>query len=122
MAKESKRQLQVQETIKRNFGVVLQQEGSNIYGSSVLVTVTNVKITPDFSQAKIYLSVYNTENKQAVILQMEEEYHRLKQALANRIKKHVRRIPEFQVFLDETLDEMYRLNELFSRLDKDKKN
>ncbi len=121
MAKESKRQLQVAETIKRNFGVVLQQEGSYIYGSSVLVTVTNVKITPDFSQAKIYLSVYNTENKQAVILQMEEEYHRLKQALANRIKKHVRRIPEFQVFLDDTLDEMYRLNVLFNKLDKDKK-
>lgn len=121
MAKESKRQLQVAETIKRNFGVVLQQEGGYIYGSSVLVTVTSVKITPDFSQAKIYLSVYNTENKQAVILQMEEEHHRLKQALASRIKKHVRRIPEFQVYLDETLDEMYRLNELFSRLDKDKK-
>ncbi|MFK7978716.1 MAG: 30S ribosome-binding factor RbfA [Saprospiraceae bacterium] len=120
MAKESKRQLQVAETIKRNFGVVLQQEGSYIYGSQVLVTVTSVKLTPDFSQAKIYLSVYNTENKQAVILQMEEEYHRLKQALSTRIRKHVRRIPEFQVFLDDTLDEMYRLNALFNKLDKDK--
>lgn len=120
MAKESKRQLQVAETIKRNFGIVLQQEGSYIYGSDILVTVTSVKLTPDFSQAKIYLSVYNTENKQAVILQMEEEYHRLKQALSTRIRKHVRRIPEFQVFLDETLDEMYRLNVLFNKLDKDK--
>ena len=120
MAKESKRQLQVSEIIKRNFGIVLQQEGNYIYGSEVLVTVTSVKITPDFSQAKIYLSVYNTENKQAVILQLEEEYHRLKQTLASRIKKHVRRIPEFQVYLDDTLDEMYRLNSLFNRLDKDK--
>lgn len=120
MAKESKRNLQVAEIIKRNFGSVLQQEGSNIYGSSVLVTVTSVKLTPDFSQAKIYLSVYNTENKQAVILQLEEEYHRLKQALSHRIRKHVRRIPEFQVFLDETLDEMYRLNKLFNKLDNDK--
>ncbi len=120
MAKESKRQLQVAETIKRNFGIVLQQEGSYIYGSEVLVTITSVKLTPDFSQAKIYLSVYNTENKQAVILQMEEEYHRLKQALSSRIRKHVRRIPEFQVFLDDTLDEMYKLNALFNKLDKDK--
>jgi len=120
MAKESKRQLQVAEIIKRNFGTVLQQEGGYIYGSSVLVTVTSVKITPDFSQAKIYLSVYNTENKQAVILQMEEEYHRLKQSLSHRIRKHVRRIPEFQVYLDETLDEMYRLNKLFNKLDDDK--
>ena len=120
MAKASKRQLQVAEIIKRNFGIVLQQEGGYIYGSEVLVTVTSVKITPDFSQAKIYLSVYNTENKQAVILQMEEEYHRLKQALSIRIRKHVRRIPEFQVFLDETLDEMYKLNILFNKLDKGK--
>ncbi len=120
MAKESKRQLQVAQIIKRNFGIVLQQEGSYIYGSQILVTVTSVKLTPDFSQAKIYLSVYNTENKQAVILQMEEEYHRLKQGLATRIRKHVRRMPEFQVYLDETLDEMYRLNVLFNKLDKDK--
>ncbi len=120
MAKESKRQLQVAQLIKRNFGIVLQQEGSYIYGSEVLVTVTSVKLTPDFGQAKIYLSVYNTENKQAVILQMEEEHHRLKQALASRIKKHVRRIPQFQVYLDETLDEMYRLNVLFNKLDNDK--
>ena len=120
MAKESKRQLQVAEIIRRNFGTVLQQEGSYIYGSEILVTVTSVKLTPDFSQAKIYLSIYNTENKQAVILQLEEEYHRLKQALSTRIRKHVRRIPEFQVFLDDTLDEMYRLNALFNKLDKDK--
>jgi len=44
----------------------------------------------------------------------------LKQSLSNRIRKHVRRIPEFQVYLDETLDEMYRLNKLFNKLDEDK--
>ena len=120
MAKESKRQLQVAEVIKRNFGLVLQQEGSYIYGSEALVTVTSVKVSPDLSQGKIYLSVYNTENKQAVILQMEEEYNRLKQALAHRIRKHIRRIPQFQFFLDETLDEMYRLNSLFNKLHQEK--
>ena len=120
MAKESKRQLQVAEIIKRNFSIVLQQEGINIYGAKVLVTVTTVKITPDQGQAKIYLSVYNTDDKQAIILQLEEEYHRLKSALSTRIRKHIRRIPEFQLFLDDTLDEMYRLNKLFNRLGDEK--
>ena len=120
MAKESKRMLQVAELLKRNFSIVLQQEGGYIYGSEVLVTVTNVKVAPDLGSCKIYLSVYNTENKQAVILQLEEEYHRLKQSLSHRIRKHVRRIPEFHVYLDETLDEMYRLNKLFNKLDNDK--
>jgi len=49
MAKASKRNLQVAEIIKRNFGTVLQQEGSYIYGTGILVTVTSVKLTPDFS-------------------------------------------------------------------------
>lgn len=116
MAKETKKQLQVAELIRRNFSLVLQQEGIYIYGAESLVTVTNVKVSPDLGQSKIYLSIYNTENKQAVILQMEEEYQRLKQALAHRIKKQVRRIPHFQFFLDETLDEMYKLNSLFTKL------
>ena len=60
MAKESKRQLQISEVIRRNFSAVLQQEGGYIYGTEALVTVTTVKVTPDLSLAKIYLSVYNT--------------------------------------------------------------
>ena len=114
---ETKRQKQIGELVRRNFGIMLQQEGSLIYGHEVLVTVTNVIMSPDMGIAKIYLSVYNTENKQAVLLELEQNYLRLKQALANRIRKKVRRMPNIQLYLDDTLDEMYRLNELFNRLD-----
>ena len=116
---ETKRQKQVAEVVKRNIGIVLQQEGSYIYGSSTLVTVTAVKMSPDFNLAKIYLSVYNRENKEAVIDELDANVHRLRQSLAHRIKRHVRRIPEIQFYIDETLDEMYRLNDLFKGLDKD---
>ncbi len=113
---ETKRNLQVAEMIKRNFSQVLQDEGSYIYGTEPLVTVTNVKLTPDFNMAKIYLSVYNTEHKQEVILSMEDQYQRLHQSLIKRIRKHMRRMPELSFFLDDTLDEMYRLNNLFNKL------
>lgn len=112
---DSKRQLQVAELVKRNFSMVLQQEGSYIYDDA-LVTVTNVKMSPDLSLAKIYLSVYNTENKQAVLLKLEDQQHRLKQIFSQRIRKHIRRIPELAMYIDETLDEMYRLDALFDRL------
>ena len=113
---ESKRQKQIAELVRRNFSSVLQSEGGYIYGTQALVTVTNVKMSPDMSIAKIYLSVYNVEDKQTVILEMEEHQPRLRQSLANRIKKHVRRIPDVHFYLDDTLDEMYRLNALFHRL------
>lgn len=113
---ESIKQKQVAELIKRNFSMVLQEEGGYIYGSSVMVSVTVVKVSPDMSQARVYLSVFNTEDKQTVILEMEDQLQRLRQSLAARIRKHVRRIPEVALFLDDTIDEMYRVDALFGRL------
>lgn len=114
---ESKRQLQVGELIKRNFSRVLQQEGRYIYGD-VLVSVTKAMVSPDLSAAKLYLSVYGTEDKQSVIVLMDEHVHGLKQSLVRRIRKHVRRIPDISFYLDETLDEMYRVDKLFEDLKK----
>jgi len=111
----SKRQEQVAELIKRNFGTVLQNQGSYIYGTA-FVTVTSTLVTPDLSLAKIYVSVYNTENKQGVVLMMEKEIAALKKELAYRIRKHVRRIPDIAIYLDDTLDEMYKLNRIFDEI------
>ncbi len=113
---ETKRQKQVAELIKRHFSMVLQKEGSHIYGNEIMVTVTQVRMSPDLSLAKIYLSVFNTENKQAVMLILDENLHRLRQSLVARIRKHVRRIPDINLYIDETIDEMYRLDALFKRL------
>jgi ribosome-binding factor A len=113
---ESKRQLQVAELVKRNISLVLQHEGSYIYGSEPLVTVTSVKMSPDLSLAKVYLSVWNTDNKQAVLLELEEEHNRLRQSLGNRLRRQLRRIPDLALYLDDTLDEMYRVDHLFDRL------
>lgn len=113
--KETKRQKQVGEMIRRHFGSVLLQEGSYIYGQ-VLVTVTNVKMTSDLGLAKVYLSIYNTENKQEVLLMMNENLVQLRQALSQRIKRHVRRIPRIAFYIDDTVDEMYRIDALFDSL------
>lgn len=113
---ETIKQKQIGELVKRHFSLVLQEEGGYIYGSAPLVTVTSVKMSPDLSLAKIYLSVYNTENKQEVILELEEEKSRLRQLLAARLRRQVRRVPEIDFYLDDTLDEMARLQQLFTRL------
>ena len=55
-------------------------------------------ITPDLQLAKIYLSVFNTENKQEPLLEMEENMPRLKQSLYARIKKQMRVMPEIKFF------------------------
>jgi ribosome-binding factor A len=113
---ETKRQKQVGEQIRRYFSMILMQEGSYVYGSNKLVTVTEVKMTPDLLLAKIYISVYGTENKQEVILEMEDQKQRLRQALAAKVGKNMRRLPEIAFFLDETVDEMYRVEQLLNKI------
>lgn len=84
-----------------------------------LVTVTMVKMSSDLGLAKIYLSVYNTENKQEVLLTFQQEAMRLRQSLARRVRNKMRRVPDIDFYLDDTLDEMYRLNSLFDKLHDD---
>ncbi len=119
---ESIRQKQVGEVIRRFFGMILTEEGSNIYGRDKLVTVTEVKMTPDLLIAKIYISVYGTENKQEVILQLEDNHVRLRQALAGKIGRQMRRMPDIEYFLDDTVDEMYRVEALLNRVGEEDKN
>ena len=116
---ESKRQKQVAELVKRNFSVVLQEEAPNICGNEVLITVTNVKLSPDMSYAKIYLSIFNTEHKQEPLMLLNEELVTLRSKLAQRIRKLVRIIPSIALFDDDTVDEMYRIDELMKKLEED---
>ena len=112
----SKRQLQVAEAIKRHFSVVLQREGYLIYGAEPFVTVTGVNVSPDLSQANIYLSVYNVAKKENVIEAVSHHGTKLRQSLASRVRNHMRRVPFLEFHLDEMLDEMEKVDNLFERL------
>ena len=112
---ESKRQRQIAELIKRNFSMVLMEEGMYIYGDA-MVSVTNVLISPDLRLAKIYLSIFNSEDKNGVLEAVQQHISPLKHNLVSRIRKHVRFIPDIAVYNDDLLDEMYNVNELLDNL------
>lgn len=114
---ESIRQKQVGEIIRRYFSMILTEEGPYIYGRDKLVTVTYVKMSPDLLVAKIYISVYGTENKQEVILELEDNIVRLRQALIGKVGRQMRRAPEVEFFLDDTVDEMYRVDALLNKVE-----
>ena len=95
--------------------MVLQDEGSYIY-ERALVTVTRVVVSPDLQSAKVYLSVFNTENKLEVMQSMEENIFRLRHALASKVGKQLRKVPELKFFLDDSLDEFFKMDLLLAKL------
>ncbi|HMW40078.1 MAG: 30S ribosome-binding factor RbfA [Saprospiraceae bacterium] len=117
---ESIRQKQVGELIRRQFSTVLNSEGKYIYGYEPLVTITDVKMSPDLGLAKVYLSVFNQENKQEIILLLEDQVSKLRHALHSRISRQLRIMPDLRFYLDETLDEAYKLDQLFKKLHDEK--
>lgn len=113
---KSKRQSQVGEMIRRSFSTILQREGPYIYGDDKLVTVTGVEVTPDLAIAKIHLSIFNTKDKFSVLMQMQKSTSFLRGRLSSRIGKKIRRLPELHFYIDNTVDEMYRVNTLLDGL------
>ena len=113
------RKLQIAELLRRNISIVLQADGHYIYGPEAMVTVTSVNVTPDLALAKVYLSIFNSENKQAVLLALDAAIHDVKKNLYNRISKHVRRVPDIVFYLDDTLDEIHKVDEMMRKLRED---
>ncbi len=116
---DTKKQLQTGSLLKKHISEILQQEGIYIYGSRVLVTVTDVKLSPDLSNAKVYLSVFNAADKNLPVAQVAAENVRLRGILGTRIRNRMRHIPTLNFYLDDTLDEVYKVEAIFEKLHKD---
>ena len=118
--KETKKQRQVATLIQREFSTVLRNEGAFIYGAGVMTTVTNVRMSSDMGIAYIYISVYNAPYKQEVIKQLWDNLSHLRGELGRRIRKQVRRIPMLKFYIDDTLDEMEHIDNIFQQLHAEK--
>lgn len=115
---EGKRQLQVSKLIQIELSAVFHEKRSYLFGE-ILVTITQVVVSKDFQSAKIYLSVLNATNPEEILNNVEVSKKEIRFDLASRIKNKVRRIPELIFFLDDTLDNVFKIDSLLKELDKE---
>jgi ribosome-binding factor A len=118
--KEGKRQKQVSGLIQEEVNIIFQRLSLNMIDGG-MVSISSVKITPDLLEARIYVSVFNAKDNKQVLKKVEERAWEIKKELAARIKSQVRRIPELKFFLDDTLDQVFKMEELFKQIKTDEK-
>jgi ribosome-binding factor A len=116
--KEGKRQKQVSGLIQEEINFIFQRMGLNMINGG-MVSISSVKITPDLLEARIYLSVFNAADKARVVKKVEDKAWEIKRELAARIKNQLRRMPELKFFLDDTLDHVFKMEELFKQIKTD---
>ena len=113
---EGKRQKQVGSLLNEELNAIFQKLGLTMMDGG-MVSISTVKITPDLLEARIYLSFFQVDGKVA-LKKVEERAWEIKKELAAKVGKQLRRMPELKFFLDDTLDYVFKMEELFKKINK----
>ena len=112
---EGKRQKQIAGLLNEEMTGVFQRLGLNMLDGG-MVSIVSVKITPDLLEARIYLSLFQVKDTTAALKKIEDRAWEIKKEVAARVKHQLRRIPEFRYYLDDTLDHVFKMEELFKKI------
>lgn len=108
---ESKRQERISRLLQKDLGEIFQHETRSISGAA-LVTVTKVLVTRDLAISRVYLSLFGTDDKQALLEKIREHKGEIKYKLGNRIRNQLRSVPELEFYEDDSLDYIDNIDRL----------
>ena len=100
---ETTRQQKIAKQIQKDVAEIFQKECAAVVRGS-LVTVTAVRVSPDFGYAKIYVSVFPFERSAGMMKTLEQQNWFIRRALGQRIRNQLKNVPEIQFFLDDSLE------------------
>lgn len=115
---EGKRQKQIAALLNEELNTIFQRLGLNMIEGG-MVSISSVKVTPDLLEARIYLSFFQTKDAQAALKKVEDRSWEIKKELAARVAKQLRRMPELRYFHDDTLDYVFKMEEVFKKIKDD---
>ncbi|MFZ9686542.1 MAG: 30S ribosome-binding factor RbfA [Chitinophagaceae bacterium] len=116
---ESKRQKQVAGVIQEAINDIFLRLGLNMVDGG-MVSISHVKVTPDLLEARIYLSLFKVNNQDALLKKFEDRKGEIKKELGLRVKQQLRRMPELKFFKDDTLDHVFRMEEIFKKINEER--
>ncbi len=115
---EGKRQKQIGGLLQEELNTLFQRMGLNMLDGG-MVSISSVKMTPDLLEARIYLSLFQVADPKLTMKKIEDRAWEIKKELAARVKQQLRRIPELKFFRDDTLDHVFKMEDLFKQIKKD---
>jgi ribosome-binding factor A len=114
MEEESTRQHKVGRQIQKDLAEILRQRGMASF-KGALVSVTAVKVSPDLSVAKVYLSIFPSAKAKEVLQIIVESSKSLRGELGRIVSKQLRIVPELTFFIDDSLDYVEKIDKLLKQ-------
>lgn len=107
---ETTRQPKIARQIQRDIADIFQKEGRDLLRGT-LVTVTEVRVSPDFNYAKIYVSIFPFDKAPETMAVLDKQNRFIRRELGRRIKDQLKSVPEIQFFLDDSLEYIEHLDQ-----------
>ena len=108
---DSVRQNKVSRLIQRDLSEMFQKECKE-YTEGAMVSVTTVRVSPDLSYAKVYLSIFPSNLVEKTMNTLNEKNKSIRFVLGKKVGKQMRIIPELRFFLDDSLDYIEKIDQL----------
>lgn len=108
---ETNRQKKIGGVLQRDLADLLQQTLKDAGKQGILISVSKVKTTTDLSQAKAYLSIFPAKDALKLMEEIKSIKSQLKHKLALRTKNQLRRMPELEFFLDDSLEYIEKIEQ-----------
>lgn len=109
------RQQKFGKLILKELSEIFQQDKKGLLGN-IFITVADVRVSPDLSVAKVYVSMMLAADKQKALDRLNDRKRDIRLALANRIRNQVRIIPELIFYIDEVEENAMKMDELLRNL------
>jgi len=101
---ETQRQKKIAGVIQKDMADILQRAATDGGLKGILISVTKVSVTTDLSIAKVYLSIFPVKSSQELLEGIQSNQPLIKHDLAQRTRHQLRRVPELQFYIDDSLD------------------
>ena len=118
---EGKRQKQIAGLLNVEMNTIFQRLGLSMVNGG-MVSISSVKVTPDLLEARFYISFFQVKDVDAAMQKIEDRHHEIKKELAAKVRHQLRNIPVLKFFRDDTLDHVFKMEEVFKKIEEEKKD
>ena len=112
---ESTRQAKIARLIQKELSEIFRQQTAKTHGT--LVSVSAVRVSPDLSIARAYLSVFPSGKAQEMIESINRSAKTIRYELAQKVRYQLRKTPELAFYLDDALDYIEKIDNLLKPSD-----
>ena len=108
---ESIRQQKVARLLQKEIGEIFTKKEINL-SSNLMISVTQVRMSPDLGIAKTYLSLFPAKDKTEIIEKIRAQASEIRYLLGNRVGKQLRHTPQLHFYLDDSFDYAEKIDQL----------